>query len=296
MKNTCRFLLLTFFSLLASSRAFSEEIKVRINKISFDQSEVVKVQMFRKSTAPFTATFQGRSHDSFLMGKRQTVLIGLHYQLKPGTYSVTGHFSALSGRALPFYFRIRVKEKFPRLSYRPSNREPDVEKRIEEETEEKNNILRSQSFKRNKLGNFVNPISPIKINSKFGEKRCERMTKKRGVNCRYHLGVDYRAAFDKKRSVPVKIYSINSGRVILVADYLMDGKIVIIDHGNGVTSGYIHLSKILVRKGQWVKSGQVIAIAGKSGATNAIHLHFFVKMDNGRTIVDPEKLLRSLSK
>ena len=253
------------------------------------------MQMFRKSTAPFTATFQGRNYDSFLMGKRQTVLIGLHYQLKPGTYSVTGSFSALSGRALPFYFRIRVKERFPRLPYRPPERSPEVQEKIAEEAAKKNSALREGSFRISKLGKFVNPVAPVKVNSKFGERRCERRIKKKGINCRYHLGVDYRAAFDQKRSVPVRISAINSGKVILVADYLMDGKTVIIDHGNGITSGYIHLSKILVREGQWVRAGQKIGIAGKTGATNAIHLHLFIKMDQGKTLVDPEKFLKLLS-
>lgn len=252
--------------------------------------------MFRKSTAPFSANFLGRSYESFLAGKRQTILIGIHYQLRPGTYSVTGSFVASSGQTIPFFFKIKIKEKFPRLAYRPSERSPEVQRRIDEEIEEKRDILRSGNHKISKIGNFVNPVLPVKINSKFGEKRCENRVKGRGINCRYHLGVDYRAAFDEQRSVPVKVRAVNSGKVVLVADYLMDGKTVIVDHGNGITSGYLHLSKVLVREGQRVRAGQAVGIAGKTGATNAIHLHLSVKMDYGKTIVDPDKLLKVLPK
>ena len=57
------------------------------------------------------------------------------------------------------------------------------------------------------------------------------------------------------------------------------GKIVSINHGYGLKSKYAHLSKILVKKGQYVKRGQKIAMLGNSGRTTGPHLHYEVHLN-----------------
>jgi murein DD-endopeptidase MepM/ murein hydrolase activator NlpD len=52
-----------------------------------------------------------------------------------------------------------------------------------------------------------------------------------------------------------------------------------IDHGHGVKTKYGHLSKILVKKGQYVKRGQKIALVGDSGRTTGPHLHYEVHLN-----------------
>lgn len=273
---------------------FAEQIKVTINKKTVYQSEVMKIQVIRKSTAPFSINFLGRKHESFLMGKYQTVLLGVDYQLKPGTYSLTGVFEASKNFYLPIYYKIRVKEKFPKLKYQPPKRNEEERQRINRESEKTRQVSQEPSRKLVFLNPFVRPVRPVKINASFGEQRCRDRIGRKKFNCRYHLGTDYRAAFDEDHNQPVKISAINKGKVILISDHLMDGKILVIDHGNGISSGYLHLSKFLVKEGDWIKRGQKIGVAGKTGATEAIHLHLFIKMDNGKTLVDPEKFLRLL--
>jgi murein DD-endopeptidase MepM/ murein hydrolase activator NlpD len=65
----------------------------------------------------------------------------------------------------------------------------------------------------------------------------------------------------------------------------MEGYHVIIRHGNGLSTGYLHLSKILVKVGQSVKVGQNIGRVGTTGYSTGPHLHFKV-MRNG-AIVNP---------
>lgn len=272
-------------------RLFAEQIRITINKKIVYQSEVMKIQLVRKSTAPFSVNFLGRKHTSFLMGKYQTVLLGVDYQLKPGTYSITGVFEALPNFYLPIYYKVRVKEKFPKLKYYPPKRSEEEQQKINQESEKIHQVSQKPSKKLIYLNPFVQPVKPKKVNSPFGEKRCRDKIGKKKFNCRYHLGTDYRAAFDENHSKPVEISAINKGKVILVDNHLMDGKVIVIDHGNGISSGYLHLSKFLVKEGDWVKAGQKIGIAGKTGATEAIHLHLFIKMDNGETLIDPQKFL-----
>ena len=57
------------------------------------------------------------------------------------------------------------------------------------------------------------------------------------------------------------------------------GKSLHIEHGYGITTRYAHLEKILVKKGQVVKRGQVIALVGASGRTTGPHLHYEVHLN-----------------
>ncbi len=291
-----------FFFLFAGTNFTSAEyIKVALNKKAVYQSEVLKIQLIRKSTETFTVNFLGRKYDSFLMGKCQTALIGIDYQLKPGTYTLAGVYQAGQKFYLPIRYLIRVKEKFPVLKYNPPQRPEAEQKKINQESEKTHQVSEKPSRKLVSLNPFVWPVKPIKanapkVNSPFGERRCRDRIGKRKFNCRYHLGTDYRAAFDEYHNKPVEICAINKGKVVLSDNQLMDGKIIVIDHGNGISSGYLHLSKFLVKEGDWVRAGQKIAVAGKTGATDAIHLHLFIKMDNGKTLIDPDKFLKMMVK
>ena len=65
------------------------------------------------------------------------------------------------------------------------------------------------------------------------------------------------------------------------------GQEVRIDHGNGITTRYAHLSKILVSSGQRVRRGQVIGISGNTGASSGEHLHWGAYLTSGFIPVDP---------
>jgi murein DD-endopeptidase MepM/ murein hydrolase activator NlpD len=67
------------------------------------------------------------------------------------------------------------------------------------------------------------------------------------------------------------------------------GNVVEIDHGNGYVTRYAHNSRLLVRVGDLVRSGQQVARAGSTGRSTGAHVHFEV-WDNGR-VVNPRKFL-----
>jgi len=98
-----------------------------------------------------------------------------------------------------------------------------------------------------------------------------------------HTGVDI--------AVPAghPIRATNSGRVVLASDLYYSGKTVIIDHGLGLFSSYAHLSKLLVRRGEMAKAGQVVGLAGSTGLSTGPHLHWAVKIYEAR--IDPLSLL-----
>ncbi len=168
--------------------------------------------------------------------------------------------------------RIHVSKKFSSLSKKDLNRY-FREKRIVE------SILFKVTKKCYYEKNFIPPILPLIISSPYGRVRIIN-NKNRSI----HTGIDIKA----KEGTPVK--AINSGIVALTMDQFFSGKSIYIDHGYGIVSMYFHLKKILVKKGQKVKKGQIIALSGKSGRVSGPHLHLGVSILG--KMVDPEKLIK----
>ncbi|MFB2770078.1 M23 family metallopeptidase [Pelatocladus sp. BLCC-F211] len=99
----------------------------------------------------------------------------------------------------------------------------------------------------------------------------------------YHRGVDYAGSAGSPVVAPA------AGRVALVGKvsqgFRVHGNVVGIDHGQGVTSIFMHLSRINVKEGDIVKPGQVIGAVGSTGASTGPHLHWGLYV-NGQS-VDP---------
>ena len=83
---------------------------------------------------------------------------------------------------------------------------------------------------------------------------------------------------------PIK--SPTDGIVIETGDYFFNGKTVFVDHGQGLITMYCHLSKIDVKVGQTLKTGEVLGKVGKTGRVTGAHLHWGVSLNNAR--VDPQ--------
>ena len=88
----------------------------------------------------------------------------------------------------------------------------------------------------------------------------------------YHRGVDYAGAYGSPVMAPA------AGRVSLVGresqGFKIHGNVVGIDHGQGVASILMHLSRIDVKEGDFVQAGQVIGALGSTGASTGPHLHW----------------------
>ena len=101
----------------------------------------------------------------------------------------------------------------------------------------------------------------------FGDKRSYFYHGKK-IDTETHLGVDLASVARDK------VIAANFGKVVYAGWYGIYGNAVIIDHGYGVQSLYGHLSLIRVKKGDFVKKGQVIGLSGATGLAGGDHLHF----------------------
>jgi len=101
----------------------------------------------------------------------------------------------------------------------------------------------------------------------------------------HHLGVDFRAPAGSA------VRASQAGVVVLAEALPLGGNTVIVDHGAGVFSSYLHLSALAVRAGQRVRAGQVVGYVGSTGLSTAPHLHWALRV-NG-VPVDPLPWVRA---
>lgn len=126
-------------------------------------------------------------------------------------------------------------------------------------------------------GDFLSPLQSAPSTDSFGTRRVFN-----GTLASIHRGLDYRA----KPGTSVR--ASNSGRIVLARPLYYEGNCVIIDHGLGLMTVYMHLSKFDVKAGQQVKRGQRIALSGQTGRATGPHLHLSVRWQG--EYLDPAKL------
>lgn len=95
----------------------------------------------------------------------------------------------------------------------------------------------------------------------------------------FHTGVDIASAYG------TEVKASDSGTILYVGGWGGYGNVVIIDHGNNLSTVYAHLSRFVAQKGENIKKGALIGYVGSTGYSTGPHLHFEVRI-NGK-VVDP---------
>ena len=107
------------------------------------------------------------------------------------------------------------------------------------------------------------PIETATMTSGFGVRKSPF-----SKNRRFHRGIDLKARYG------TPVMAAGSGRVVSTNYHRSYGRMVVIDHGNGLESRYAHNSSILVNVGDQVNKGTIISKVGMTGRTTGPHLHF----------------------
>jgi len=212
-------------------------------------------------------------------------LAGISLETKPGAYPIQLHAETLAGEAISFEKEIRVeRQRYPRVLLKVPGRytapSAEEQRQIEQDKETKAEAFKTLSPGREWKGSFAPPVDvSAGISDVFGVERVFN-----GSVQSTHQGLDFRV------SSGTSVAAVNSGRIILARSLFFEGNCVVIDHGQGLLTLYLHLSKFLANEGDDVKKGQAIGLSGGTGRATGPHLHLAVRWQG--VYLDPQVLLQ----
>jgi murein DD-endopeptidase MepM/ murein hydrolase activator NlpD len=210
-------------------------------------------------------------------------LAGVSQETKLGTYPLQLHAEISEGHDVSFEKKIRVElQRYPRVLLKVPKRytapNPEDEHEIAQDKNTKAEAFKAVTPRREWEGAFTAPVN-AEISDVFGVERVFN-----GSVQSTHQGLDFRVP----TGTPVA--ATNSGRVILARPLFFEGSCVVIDHGQGLLTLYLHLSKFLIKEGDDVKKGQEIGLSGGTGRATGPHLHLAVRWQG--VYLNPQTLLK----
>lgn len=226
-------------------------------------------------------TFNDKPLSIFEEEGKLAAFIGLDFHEKPASYPLV--LTLANDQKIESSIEVRKRELIStdfdipeQLGGNTSKAEHELTTTLSKDSAILNSVTTQVSPLKLWSGQFQFPLegSPV-ITDVYGYSR------KTGSVSLSHLGTDFRAA----KGTPV--YAINSGTVAYTGTLRNFGETVIIDHGLGLMTLYMHLSEINVKLGDRAEKGDPIAKSGSTGYSLGPHLHLSVRI-NGLSI-DPQK-------
>jgi murein DD-endopeptidase MepM/ murein hydrolase activator NlpD len=280
------FLIFTLSLLLVSAAgyayAFQFEVEGLVNGIRQGDVALVTVKRARQLQSMW-GEFDGRKVLFQKIGEESyTALLGVDMNMKPGKYPLS-----LLGKngeeviAGSFAVEVRARDykverlTLPEKMVTPADKE--VADRIVRESlalKRAQNLLNPERYWG---GDFIRPVDG-KFADNFGARRILN-----GISKKPHSGMDVKAHAGSPVNSP------NGGKVVYLDNMYFGGKTVVIDHGHGLLTLYMHLSKILVNHGDTVDKGDVIGLVGSTGRSTGPHLHWGAYLNSAK--IDPSSLL-----
>jgi murein DD-endopeptidase MepM/ murein hydrolase activator NlpD len=207
---------------------------------------------------------------------------GVSLATKPGTYTLRVQGKGTGGKETAMSYLVRVSAAhypFSTIKVAPAYVEPpkEAEAVIAEADASKKRAFATTDSNPLWSGHFLAPAE-AETSGVFGSARVYN-----GVKKSQHLGLDFRA------STGTPVHAANAGTVILARPLYFEGNCVMLDHGQGLVTVYMHLSEFKVKEGDKVAAGQLIALSGGTGRSTGPHLHFAVRWRG--EYLDPRTLL-----
>jgi murein DD-endopeptidase MepM/ murein hydrolase activator NlpD len=197
-------------------------------------------------------------------------LAGASPETHSGIYTLELKGITVSGRAVSFQRKVTVRSaKYPSIAVKVAEKftEPSPEqlRQIKQDQAVKQENFRSVDPEREWSGRFRPPVNAA-ISDVFGTRRTFN-----GKVQSMHQGLDY--------AVPsgTPVAALNAGTVLLAQPLYFEGNCVVLDHGQGLLTLYLHLSEFKVKEGDRVARGQELGLSGGTGRVTGPHLHISVR-------------------
>jgi biotin carboxyl carrier protein len=195
---------------------------------------------------------------------------GASLETRPGSYPLELDATISSNKDISFQKRIMIGKGHYHstvASVPKQYTEPNSEQvhKIGEDKTLKEHAFAHVTPQQEWAGSFRPPVN-AQISDVFGTSRTFN-----GKVQSVHQGLDY--------AVPegTPVAAVNAGTVLLARPLFFEGNCVVLDHGQGLLTLYMHLSKIEVKEGDHVTTGQKIAVSGGTGRATGPHLHVAVR-------------------
>lgn len=278
---------LFFFVLVSSAAVLAQTSRARVTwqpaKL-VNGSPVLFQLRAPANVRSITATWFGHQVTFFRPGAGRTwyALAGVPVNTSAGPYAL--RISEVLAGTEPAQFATTVqigRAVYPKITVRVAKKytepNPDQLHEINADKGVKQKAFAVATADRLWTGTFVAPVSSP-VSDVFGTARVFNDE----VQGR-HLGLDFAAP------AGTPVHAINHGTVILARPLYFEGGLVVIDHGQGLMSLYLHLSEFKVKEGDQVDTGQLIALSGGSGRATGPHLHLAIRWQG--VYVNPAILL-----
>ncbi len=199
-------------------------------------------------------------------------IAGVSLETRPGNYTL--ELKGITSRSAEITYSQNVivqAAKYPSIAVTVAKRytEPSKEQleRIHEDKTVKQDVFQHTDPEREWSGKFRPPVD-APVSDVFGTRRTFN-----GKVQSMHQGLDY--------AVPTgtPVSAVNAGTVLLAGPLYFEGNCVVLDHGQGLLTLYLHLSEIKVKQGERVARGQEIGLSGGTGRATGPHLHLAVRWE-----------------
>ena len=209
-------------------------------------------------------------------------IAGVSLTTKPGAYTLRVAGKSKAGKEDEMSYLVRVSAAhypFSTIKVAPAFVEPpkEVEPLITAADTAKKQAFATTDPNPLWSGSFQ-PPAEAQTSGVFGTSRIVN-----GKQQSQHKGLDFRA------NIGTPVHATNAGTVILARPLYFEGNCVMLDHGQGLITVYMHLSEFKVKEGDKVAAGQLIALSGGTGRSTGPHLHFAVRWRG--EYLDPRTLL-----
>ena len=203
-------------------------------------------------------------------GKAWYAIAGISLETHPGTYALELSGTTSQAATISFTRQITVRAaKYPSIKVTVAKRFTEPNKaeleRIHQDKTVKQDVFQHTNPEREWSGKFLAPVV-APVSDAFGTRRTFN-----GKVQSMHQGLDY--------GVPTgtPVSAANAGIVLLAGPLYFEGNCVVLDHGQGLLTLYLHLSEIKVKQGERIAAGQEIGRSGGTGRATGPHLHFAVR-------------------
>ena len=276
-----------FFPKDPSGNAASESpiplfIELRIDSLPLIQGKTVEIFAIGESGLQISGKLAGNSLNFFpLQDGQYFALQGIHSMTQPGLNRFELSIEKTGSPDYEFSQMVYVQPgnypEDPPLNVDPTTIDPVNTKPEDDQIRQITSVINPERLWG---GMFRDPVDePVCIKSRYGNRRSYNG----GPFSYFHTGLDYGVCANRN------IYAPAAGTVVFTGLLTVRGNATIIDHGQGIFTGYWHQQEIGVKTGDHVESGQLIGQIGDTGRVTGPHLHWEIWVNGVQ--VDPSQWL-----